>query len=192
MKRDRCEKCFFPKNVWEPSNPPDDLAQNVSKKNPRRTNYSSMFSSKVQNLTVCSIIYMIRIRFVGDGELIKRYFRCAQYFFCLYFAVGCNNRRRTFRNFYGFQSSGLSCSTCACSRRNLQQILFLRAHRSYLPISSWNLSSNFLAYGLRWRGSLTCILPINGPVFSRIFCVTLRSFLWIILVELVPRLLCPS
>ena len=32
------------------------------------------FSSKVQNLTVFSIIYMIRIRFFGLGELIKRYF----------------------------------------------------------------------------------------------------------------------
>ena len=40
------------KNVSGPSNPPDELAQNVSKKNPRRTNYSSIFSAKVQNLTV--------------------------------------------------------------------------------------------------------------------------------------------
>ena len=28
----RSEKTFFPKNVSEPSNPPDELAQNVSKK----------------------------------------------------------------------------------------------------------------------------------------------------------------
>ena len=39
---------FFLKNVSEPSNPPDDLAQNVSRKNPRRTDYSSIFPSKVQ------------------------------------------------------------------------------------------------------------------------------------------------
>ena len=46
------------------SNPPDDLAQNVSKKKkPFRTNYSSICSAKVQNLAVFSIIYMIRIRF---------------------------------------------------------------------------------------------------------------------------------
>ena len=32
--------------------PPDELAQHVSKKNPRRTNYSSIFSAKVQNLAV--------------------------------------------------------------------------------------------------------------------------------------------
>ena len=43
---------FFCKNVSEPSNPPDELAQNVSKKNPFRTNYSSIFSAKVQNLAV--------------------------------------------------------------------------------------------------------------------------------------------
>ena len=43
---------FFKKNVSRPSNPPDELAQNVSKKNPSRTNYSSIFSAKVQNLAV--------------------------------------------------------------------------------------------------------------------------------------------
>ena len=38
------EKFFFEKNVSEPSNPPDELAQNFSKKkNPFRTNYSSIF-----------------------------------------------------------------------------------------------------------------------------------------------------
>ena len=50
MKRDRGD--FFPKNVSEPSNPSDELAQKVSKKNPRRTIYSSIFSAKVQNLAV--------------------------------------------------------------------------------------------------------------------------------------------
>ena len=37
------------------------------------------FSSKVQNLTVFSIIYMIRIRFFGFGELIQNGFSTAQY-----------------------------------------------------------------------------------------------------------------
>ena len=36
------------------------------------------FSSKVQNLTVFSIIY-IRIRFFGPGDLIQKLFRAAQY-----------------------------------------------------------------------------------------------------------------
>ena len=54
--------------------PLGELAQNVSRKNPFRTNYSSICSSKVQNLTVFSIIYMIRIRFFGSGELIQRTF----------------------------------------------------------------------------------------------------------------------
>ena len=76
MKRERWRKddFFFKKNVSGHSNPPDELAQNVSKKNPRRTNYSSIFSAKVQNLTVFSFIYMIRIRFFGPGELIQNYF----------------------------------------------------------------------------------------------------------------------
>ena len=75
------KKHFFFKRVGELPNPPDELAQNVSLKNPCRTNYSSIFSSKVQNLTVFSIIYMIRTRFFGPGELIQRYFSGAQYSF---------------------------------------------------------------------------------------------------------------
>ena len=66
------------KKVSRPSNPPDDLVQNVSEKNPSRTNYSSIFSAKVQNLTVFSLIYMIRIRFFGPRELIQNGFRAAQ------------------------------------------------------------------------------------------------------------------
>ena len=37
------------------------------------------FSSKVQNLTVFSIIHMIRIRFFRPGELIQNGFRAARY-----------------------------------------------------------------------------------------------------------------
>ena len=69
---------FFLRNVSRPSDPPDDSAQNVSK-NPFRTNYSSIFSSKVQNLTVFSIIYMIRIRFFGPGKLIQNGFSATQF-----------------------------------------------------------------------------------------------------------------
>ena len=47
----------------------EDKTRHVSKKNPSRTNYSSIFSSKVQNLTVFSIIYMIRIRFFGPRRI---------------------------------------------------------------------------------------------------------------------------
>ena len=67
------------KNVSGPSNPPDELAQNVSKKNPFQTNYSSIFSAKVQNLAVFSFIYMIRIRFFGPQELIQNGFRAERY-----------------------------------------------------------------------------------------------------------------
>ena len=78
-ERWRKDDFFFKKNVSGPSNPPDELAQNVSKKNPFRTNYSSIFSAKVQNLAVFSFIYMIRIRFFGPQELIQKYFRRARY-----------------------------------------------------------------------------------------------------------------
>ena len=48
MKRHEDERKddFFLKNVSEPSNPPDELAQNVSKNNPFQTNYSSIFLQK--------------------------------------------------------------------------------------------------------------------------------------------------
>ena len=65
------------KNVSRPSNPPDESAQNVSKKIPVGRIIPPFFSSKVQNLTVFSIIYMIRIRFSGR-ELIQNGFRAAR------------------------------------------------------------------------------------------------------------------
>ena len=40
-----------------------------------------LFCSKVQNLTVFSIIHMIRIRFFGSGELIQNRFRRARYLY---------------------------------------------------------------------------------------------------------------
>ena len=46
---------------------------------PFRTNYSSIFSSKVQNLTVFSIIYMIRIGFSGPGRIKSEGFLAARY-----------------------------------------------------------------------------------------------------------------
>ena len=72
---------FFSKNVSRPSNPPDELAQNVSKKKkiPFGRIIPPFFSEKVQNLTVFSVIYMIRIRFFGPGELIQNYFSGAQW-----------------------------------------------------------------------------------------------------------------
>ena len=59
------------------SNPPNELAQNVSNKS-LSDELFLLFSSKVQNLTMFSIIYMIRIRFFGLGELLQKYFRAAQ------------------------------------------------------------------------------------------------------------------
>ena len=53
------------KNVSGPSNPPDELAQNVSKKNPFRTNYSSIFPSKVQNLAVFELFTGFEFDFSG-------------------------------------------------------------------------------------------------------------------------------
>ena len=44
-----------------------------------------------------------------------------------------------------------------------------RIARSCLSVSSWSLSSNFKALGLRWWGSLTSIFFSDGPLFSRMF-----------------------
>ena len=81
MERDRDERNddFFPKNVSRPLNPPDELAQNVSKKS-LSNELLLHFSSRIQNLTVFSIIYMIRIRFFGWRELNQNGFRRARYF----------------------------------------------------------------------------------------------------------------
>ena len=68
-RKEMKEEMILSKNVSNQRKTPDELAQNVSKKNPFPTKIS--FSSRVQNLTVFSIIYMIRIRFFGPGELIQ-------------------------------------------------------------------------------------------------------------------------
>ena len=87
MKRGKDErKDFSSTNVSGPSNPPDELTQNVSKKKKNLSGELFLhFSSKVQNLTVLSISYMIRIRFFGSGELNQRAFSGARY--------GVNRRR---------------------------------------------------------------------------------------------------
>ena len=82
MKRDKDErederKDDFKKNVSRPSNPPDELAQHVSKKILSDESFLH-FSSKVQNLTVFSIIYIIRIRFLGSEKLNQKGFRRAR------------------------------------------------------------------------------------------------------------------
>ena len=41
-----------------------------------------------------------------------------------------------------------------------------RTYASCLSVSSWDLSSNFKAYTLRWWGTLTCVLFSDGPLFS--------------------------
>ena len=82
MKRDRDEKRwrekrwknFFLKNVWEPSNPPDELAQHVSKKS-LSDELFLICPSKVQNLAVFSINYMIRIRFFRAAGICTEGFR---------------------------------------------------------------------------------------------------------------------
>ena len=44
----------------------------------------------------------------------------------------------------------------------------LRAHRCCLSVSSWDLSSNFIGWGLRWWGFLSCVFPRDGPLLSRV------------------------
>ena len=80
MKRDKDERksvCLW-KMFQNPQTRHMNKPNMFRKKNPFWTNYSSIFSSKVQNLTVFSIIYMIRIRFFGPRELIQKNFRRAR------------------------------------------------------------------------------------------------------------------
>ena len=66
-----------------------------------------------------------------------------------------------------------------------------RAHRSCLSVSSWDRSSNFGAYGLRWWGFLTRITPSDEPLLFRMFAWRSAAVeTWH--VDLVPRLLCLS
>ena len=62
-----------------------------------------------------------------------------------------------------------------------------RAHRCCRSVSSWDLSSNFTAWGLHWRGILTCIFPSDGPFFPG-YLLDVAWTVWIVLVELVPKL----
>ena len=62
---------FLRKNVSESAR---RISPKCFEKNPFRTNYSSIFPLKVQNLTVFSINYVIRIRFFGPGELLQNGF----------------------------------------------------------------------------------------------------------------------
>ena len=71
------EKIFFLKNVWEPSNPPDELAENVSKKNPSRTNYSSIFLRKFRILPCFQLFTWFEFDFFGQEELIQNGFGAA-------------------------------------------------------------------------------------------------------------------
>ena len=81
MKRDKDERkedFVLVKNVSEPSNPPDELAQNVSKKI-RFGRIIPPFFFESSESDRFPIVYMIRIRFFGSGELIQNYFSDAQY-----------------------------------------------------------------------------------------------------------------
>ena len=62
------------KNVTAPSYQSDELAQNVSKKTLSDALFLH-FSSKVQNLTVFSIISRFEFDFSDRWELIQRFFR---------------------------------------------------------------------------------------------------------------------
>ena len=68
---------FLGINVSEPSDPSDELAQSASKKSLSDEFFIDF--SKVQNLTVFSIIYTIRIRFFGPRELFQKGFSTARY-----------------------------------------------------------------------------------------------------------------
>ena len=78
IKMKRGDREDFSKKCFRTLKPPDELGQNVSKKFLSDELFLH-FSSKVQNLTVFSLVYMIRIRFFGPGELNQRTLGPAQY-----------------------------------------------------------------------------------------------------------------
>ena len=73
----KAKRIFFVKNVSEPSNPPDELAEYVST-HPFRTNHSSFSFESSESDRFFHFIYMIRIRFFGHGELIQNGLGTAQ------------------------------------------------------------------------------------------------------------------
>ena len=81
MKRDKDERKedFFVNTVSEPSNPPDELAQNVSKK-PLSDELLLLFFffDSSESDRFFQIFCMIRIRFFGSEESIQRTFRRAR------------------------------------------------------------------------------------------------------------------
>ena len=113
------------------------------RKNHFRTNCSSLFSSKVQNLTVFSIIHMIRIRFFGPGELIQNGFSAAQYVAARMTRHNFETRSR-FLSRFGLKTSSPSVEVypvchCrhACASRSCRQ----SAGRRGLLLDLWRLSS---------------------------------------------------
>ena len=63
---------FCPKNVWGPSNPPDELAKNVSKKKKSPSDELFLqFLSKVQNLAVFHLFTWFEFDFSGPGNKIR-------------------------------------------------------------------------------------------------------------------------
>ena len=153
-----------------------------------------------------------------------------RFFFSLHFAVGCNNRRRIFHNFYGIQFSRVEVfpaddmHTCSGVHHKLSFlrlycgwqtpligrlkecsfVLFFELIDVFGKSPRVSVGASLLSFslllrsvlkfhraGLRWWGILTCILFSNGPLF--LGCLhDAAQLLWIVLDELVPRLLCPS
>ena len=82
---------FFKKNVSRPSNPPDEIAQNVLKKNPFQTNCSSFFCKSAESGRFFIYLHDSNSFFSGRGNLIRMgsstssqgwQHQCADLFFC--------------------------------------------------------------------------------------------------------------
>ena len=70
VKEEMKEEMILLENVSNQQNPPDEFAQNVSKKFPS----DEFFVRKFRILPVFSIIYMIRIRFSAPGNKFRMHF----------------------------------------------------------------------------------------------------------------------
>ena len=81
MKRcKKKEKIFFSKNVSEPSNPPDELAQNVSKKSLSDEFFLHFFCKSSESGRFFIYLHDSNSFFFGGpGELIQNGFSAAQY-----------------------------------------------------------------------------------------------------------------
>ena len=127
MKRDRDERKddLLLKKCFKTLQPARRISPRCFEKKSLSDELFLHFSSKVQNLTVFSIIYMIRIPFFGPGELIQRYFRAARYALSLPSSTGGLDNILAVESFLVFEVQFVAVS--------------LRIHTAFSDARTWGL-----------------------------------------------------